>query len=370
MALELPVPEFIEVDPQAILLDLVNKYQIDAGVILQPAQIEQIILNCIAYRTQLNLEQINSAGKQGLIDYSTAPILDYLAANLGVERLPPSLAVCKIRFTLNPGHGVLTIPQGLRVQSLDGNVFFSTDVPTNVDAITNVVDINCSCGVEGIVGNNYAIGGINVILDPQPYLLSASNIEVSGGGGGLETDEELRDRYKLRLSTFSTAGARNAYKFYAKSVSSSIVDVAVKSPFPGTVYIYPLMDNGGTPPQAILDSVFNACDADNVRPLTDTVAALAPTAINFDLNLNVTLLSTADSTIVTALINDAMNAYRIYLYSGLGLDVVISEIKRLAKVAGAYDLTVPLPAANITIQENEVAILGSVNITIIGTNAG
>lgn len=370
MSLTLPVPEFIEVDPQAILLDLVNKYQVDTGITLQPAQVEQILLNCIAYRTALNLERINFAGKQGLIDFSTAPILDYLCANLDVTRLPAGNAVCKIRFTLNPGHGVITIPQGLRVQSLDGNVFFSTDVATNVDAITNVVDINCTCGVTGVVGNNYAIGDISTILDPQPYLLTASNIEVSGGGGDDETDEELRDRYKLRLSTFSTAGATNAYKFYAKSVNSSIVDVSAISPFPGTVYIYPLMDGGATPPQAILDAVFNACDADNVRPLTDTVVALAPTIVNFDITLNVTLLSTADATITTALMNAAMNAYRIYLYSGLGRDVVITEIVRLAKVLGVYNLTIPTPAANIVIGQSEVAILGAVNINIVGTNGG
>ncbi len=57
MALELPVPNFVEVDPQAILLDLVNKYQVDSGVTLQPADVEQILLNCIAYRTQLNLKK-------------------------------------------------------------------------------------------------------------------------------------------------------------------------------------------------------------------------------------------------------------------------------------------------------------------------
>lgn len=370
MALELPVPEFIEVDPQAILLDLVNKYQVETGITLQPAQVEQILLNCIAYRTTLNLERINFAGKQGLIDFSTAPILDYLVANLGVTRLTAAAAVCKIRFTLVSGHGVLTIPQGLRVQSLDGNVFFSTDIAINVDAITNVVDINCSCGIDGVVGNGYAIGDISTILDPQPYLLTASNIEVSGAGGDSETDEELRERYKLRLSTFSTAGAANAYKFYAKSVSSSIIDVSAISPFPGTVYIYPLMDGGAIPPQAILDAIFNACDADNVRPLTDTVVVLAPTIINFDVTLNVTLLNTADTTIVTAAINTAMNDYRIYLYSGLGLDVVLGEIIKLAKVSGVYDLTIPTPAANIVVGQSEVAILGSVNINIVGTNAG
>jgi phage-related baseplate assembly protein len=54
--------------------------------------------------------------------------------------------------------------------------------------------------------------------------------------------------------------------------------------------------------------------------------ALAPTIVNFDVTLNVTLLSTADVTIVTAAINAAMNTYRILLYSGLGLDVVIKEM--------------------------------------------
>jgi phage-related baseplate assembly protein len=370
MALELPVPNVIEVDAQAIILDLINKYQADTGVVLQPAQIETLLLNTIAYRTQLNLQQMNLAALQGLIDFSTAPILDYLVANFGVERLPPSNAVCKIRFTLNPGHGVLVIPAGLRVQSLDGLVFFLTDVPTSVDAITNIVDINCTCNVSGVIGNGYAIGDINVILDPQPYLLTASNIEVTGNGGDAETDEQLRSRYKLRLSSFSTAGSTNAYKFYARSVSSSIIDVSVISPYPGAVAIYPLMEGGVVPPQAILDAVFNKCNALDVRPLTDTVTSVSPNLINFDITLNVTLYNWADPTIVAALINEAMDAYRITLYSQLGLNVVLTEIHRLAKVLGVYDLVAVLPLANIVIAENEVAILGGVNINFIGTNAG
>lgn len=370
MALDLPVPNVIEVDAQAIILDLINKYQTDTGVVLQPAQIETLLLNTIAYRTQLNLQQINLAALQGLIDFSIAPILDYLCANFGVERLPAASAVCQIRFTLNPGHGVLTIPAGLRVQSLDGLVFFSTDVPTSVDAITNVVDINCTCNLTGVIGNNYAIGDINVILDPQPYLLTASNIEVSGNGGDAETDEQLRIRYKLKLSSFSTAGSVNAYKYYARSVSSSIIDVSVISPYPGAVAIYPLMEGGVVPPQAILDAVYNKCSALDVRPLTDTVTSVSPNLVNFDILLNVTLLNSADETIVTSLINEAMDAYRISQYSALGLNVVLTEIQKLAKVSGVYDLTVSNPAANITIADNEVSILGSVLINIVGTNAG
>jgi phage-related baseplate assembly protein len=367
---DLPIPVFVEANVEDVLLDLIDRYQTETGTILQPAQIEQLILNVIAYRTNLNLIQMNLAGRQGLIDYSTFPILDYLCANFGVERLASSEAVCRIRFTLVSGHGVVTIPAGIRIQSIDGLVFFTTDVPTTVQIGVDVVDIDCTCNIVGEGGNNYAIDTITIILDPQPYLSTATNIEISGGGSNSETDEQLRARYKLRLSTFSTAGARNAYKFYARSVSPSIVDVAVQSPYPGAVSIYPLVSGGELAPQALIDAIYETCNADDVRPLTDTVIVENPTKIEFNISLNVVLFDWADTTITTNLIASVLDAYKIAKYSQLGIDVVLSEITEIARVYGVYDVTVTQPLSNLVIAFNEFPFLVGYTINITGTNAG
>jgi hypothetical protein len=54
---DLPIPVFVEANVEDVLLDLIDRYQTETGTILQPAQIEQLLLNVIAYRTNLNLIQ-------------------------------------------------------------------------------------------------------------------------------------------------------------------------------------------------------------------------------------------------------------------------------------------------------------------------
>src|SRR5690606_12253651 len=128
----------------------------------------------------------------------------------------------------------------------------------------------------GKQGNGYELGDISIILDPQPYLFSAHNIETTAGGSDDESDDELRERIMLAPQSFSNAGSRGAYEYFARSANPGIVHVSVVSFTPGQGNIYPLMEGGEIPDQAVLDEVFSACNSEKVRPLTDTVMVGTP----------------------------------------------------------------------------------------------
>jgi len=112
-------PVFIENDPDAILADLVSIYQQLSGKVLQPAQIERLLLNAYAYRESLLRSQIQNAALQNLVAFASAPALDYLGELVGVVRLPSAPAVCTLEFTLVSGHTGVIIPESARVASKD-----------------------------------------------------------------------------------------------------------------------------------------------------------------------------------------------------------------------------------------------------------
>lgn len=342
---ELVAPVLLSTDVNAIMNECVAYYESLTGKTLQPAQAERLLINAFAYREKLVREQIQYVGEQNLVDFANAPMLDYLAALVGVSRLAAVAAECEVQFNLTPGHGALTIPMGIRVQTTDGAAVFATAADTVVEIGVDAYLIKCVAQTPGVVGNGYAPGYVSVILDPQVYLVTAFNTTDTSGGADQENDTELRERIKLAPGAFSNAGSRGAYEYFAKSAHPSIIDVAVIGPptiAPGQVNIYPLMVDGEETPTPVLDAVYAACNADNVRPLTDTVTVLTPVRIRYTLAVVLTLYANADATDTQALVQTAVDAFILAKRQQMGQDIVGSQVVAIASVAGVYQAAVTI----------------------------
>ena len=277
---------FISIDPVATLNEIVTDFESANNVTLSPASPEYNFCAAMAYRIVLQNERFNAAINGMLIQFSTAPLLDYLVALLGVTRLPAAYAVCTLQFTLIAGHGPVVIPQNTRVISKDGQFTFATVADCSIDANTNVVNVDAECQVAGAAANNYAIGTISQIQDIQAYLSSCSNIDVTSGGSDAETDSQLQARAQLAPASFSVAGPSAAYKAMAMSASPLIVDVAVQSQdddptIPaGQINLYPLLAGGQLANDALLAEILSVCSAQTKRPLDDQVVVLNPAQVN------------------------------------------------------------------------------------------
>lgn len=358
--------QFIDIDPDAIKAQIKADYEQMTGRVLQPAQVEQLLINAFAYREYLLRTQINDAAKMNLVAFSRAPFLDYLGQLVGVRRLTATASVCTVKLTLVQGHGALTIPAGIRIQSIDGNAVFSLDSDVSVNASTNEVETTATCLDTGKAANSYVPGDVSVILDPQPYLLDAENIEATSGGADAETDGELRDRIMLAPQSFSNAGSKGAYEYYARSANPGIVDVSVTSPVPGQVNIYPLMESGDLPNQAVLDEVDAACNAEKTRPLTDTVIVAAPTPVNYAINVELTLITGAVASDAIEAVTEALQQYADSRKVRCGLDVVKDSIIKKAMLDSVYSVNVISPASTIVVDDNEVAKCSGVTVTVGG----
>ncbi|MEL4869660.1 baseplate J/gp47 family protein [Pantoea agglomerans] len=92
-----------------------------------------------------------------------------------------------------------------------------------------------------------------------------------------ESDNAFRERIQLSWAQLNTAGARNAYRFYAKSADNDVLDADAYGPEthnrPGEVDVYVLSRTGnGQAGLILIETVMNKLSADEVRPLTDFVS--------------------------------------------------------------------------------------------------
>ncbi len=93
----------------------------------------------------------------------------------------------------------------------------------------------------------------------------------------------------------------------------------------------------------LLSEVAAALNADTVRPLTDTVAALAVTEVDYQINASVTLYSDADPTATMAAVATAAGQFAITLAAQIQRDIVPSQIIAALSVAGVYEVTLSAP---------------------------
>jgi len=370
----LPEPVFVEIDYEQILQECKEAWESVTGQPLLPAQLERLIIDIIAYRENVLRIVINEAAKQNLLAFAKGEVLDHLGALLGVKRLPAQPALTILRFEFEEQLPIpLLIPKGTEVRSSDNQVTFQTKEDVTASAGSEYVDVWAECTEVGPIGNGYIAGTINQLVNPLPYVSKVYNITITAGGVELEDDDHFRERIQLAPETFSNAGSKGAYIFWAKTAHPDIVDVAVESPDPGVVNVYPLLKNGVIPGEDILSLVAEILNDDKIRPLTDKVQVLPPEAVSFDIDVEIYLYqnfaSLAES--IKAEAEERLNTYAEALKNSLGRDIVPEQIVNLVQsIPGVYRAVVKSPETCQVLTPKQVAVVNLISVNIIGAVDG
>lgn len=339
-----PEPNFIDRDPEIITKEWVKDYEFRSGKVLEPAQIDRISIDNGAYRESLVRIEFQESSKQNLVRFAKGERLDYLGELVGVKRLPPLNATTTIRFSLqSPQSFDVEIPPNVKIETKDGKYIFSTQRTFTIRKNEIYVDAECACETSGADTNGYLADEISNLISPLAYVETITNINTSFGGADTESDDSYRERIMQAPESFSNAGSRGAYIFHTYSVHQSIKDVAVMSPSPGVVEIYPLTEDG-EPSDDILKMVENHLNADYIRPLTDFVKILKPEKLDFNISAELTLYTIADIESLKIIINQKLADYKLRLRSKLGSDIVPTQIIAiLNSISGVYSVDLKLP---------------------------
>lgn len=358
----LPAPQFIPTDPTARLNDAIATFETATGRTLRPAQPERLTLNSLAYEINLHAARVQAAMLQGLVDFATYPMLDYLGRFQAVERLPAASAQTTLRFTLAaPRPSALSIPAGTRVAG--GDTIFLTDAELLLAPGQTQGQVTATAAEPGEASNGFAPGQINALLIPLAGV-SVANVTASAGGAPVEGDDALRARIMEAAESTTVAGSRGAYEARAREVSSAIIAVGVHSPRPGDVDIT-ILTRDGLPSPELLAAVADHLSDRRVRPMGDLVRVLPPRRVGYAIAARLTLTQEADAETTLAAAGAAATAHAAKLRAALGRDVVPNQIRTALMVPGVHDLVLDAPAAT-TLVADEWADCTAITLTLEG----
>jgi phage-related baseplate assembly protein len=364
------VPEisYGDTDPESVTAGVLAAIESNLGRSLYPG--DPLRLFALAFAAEdINIRNmIDAAGRQNLLAYATGDNLDVLGDLVGVERLAAKGASATLRFTASAvATQPITIPLGTRVTP--GNqVYFATDYTVVIPVGSQTIDVQATAAVAGDASNDYVIGEINQIVDPIANVPTVSNLTASSGGYDAETDDAYRERIRLGISRFSTAGPRDAYEFWARSASAQISDVYVTSPTPGVVDVYVLLAGGVLPSSGVLELVQSVLSADDVRPLTDNVTAKPPTEAAYTVNITYYIKQddAARAAEIQANVAAAVTAWITWQRSAIGRDVNTSELIARMVNAGAKRVAITSPAYTVVASTAIATLSGTASVTYGG----
>lgn len=307
---------------------------------------------------------VDRAGKQDLLKYSYGEFLDNLGANRSITRNQSAAAKTTIRFTLSTTRDyAIGIPEGTRLTNGDG-VYFATSEYQEAAAGTDHVDVPAVCTEEGITGNDFMPGQINILVDPLPYVESVRNITKTEGGAAVESDESLAERIYLGPSGYSVAGPDDAYVYWAKTYNSNIGSVKPTAPDPGSgkAVIYALLKNGTLPGKEILEGLEEYLSVNKVRPMTDLVIVKAPDVVSFSINLTyyINRSNLAQAVTIQQEVEKAVAEFVTWQTTEIGRDINPDELRKRIKAAGAKRIELASPAFTVVGDEAVAQCTGKV----------
>jgi phage-related baseplate assembly protein len=196
---------------------------------------------------------------------------------------------------------------------------------------------------------------------------NGSNLDQIGGTFAVErltneSDERFRARIQESFEGYTTAGSYGAYRFHSMGASPEIKDVKVTSSQPGTVDIYVLGQNG-LPSQAILDAVYSACNAEDVRPLCDTVVVHPCQIVGYSINAQINIPAGPDSSVIYQAALASINGYTQSALA-IGNDINISAIHAALHVEGVKSVSLAQPLSDIIITDYQAPLCASINLSV------
>lgn len=345
MAARNPDYKFISTDSDTINTLLISMYESLSKRTVQAASPERLIIQWVTSVIIQERALLNWTANQNVPSRAVGSNLDALGdLFFGISRPAATYAVSTERFYISAAQSsAVLIPAGTRVTDQSQTLIWETTEDVYIAIGDTYADVAIRCQTAGTSGNGYTAGQIKDIVDVFDYYSSCENLTTSDGGSDEATDDEYYALMRDALDSYSTAGATGSYLYHAKAVSTEIADVAVISHDPGCVTLYVLMDSGELAGSEMKALVLSACNADNVRPLTDYVTVEDAELVTYDVSLTYYLTAGTSASGIAEAVQEAVDEYVVWQSAAFGRDINPSKLAQLLMSSGIKRVEVTSP---------------------------
>ncbi|WMJ80998.1 baseplate J/gp47 family protein [Clostridium sp. MB40-C1] len=292
------------------------------------------------------------------VDTSSGEFLRRKAEERGVYWKTPTKATTTVIVTGGEGAKIV---KGDKVASDTVNFTFLEDKIIDSEG---KIEVKVICEEYGSIGN-VPVDSIKYFPITLKGLTSVTNQNPVTNGYDGETDEELRQRYYDKVRTPATSGNKYHFRNWAKEVTG-VGDARV---FPlwngnGTVKVVIINSNKKGADKELIDKVFNHIEEN--RPIGAEVTVISANEDSID--IKVSLVVDTKNYNIENVKEDIISSITEYLkeIAFIGNYVSYAKIGSLIyNTKGVIDysnLKLNDKTANITIGDEEVAVLGGVTI--------
>lgn len=272
-----------------------------------------------------------------------------------VTRLSAVAAAGTVQATGTNGS---VIPAGRELQNTSTGVRYTVDADATIASGVASVSITA---VDRGTGGNVDTGATLSFVSPVTGVLSSVTVQSPGiaGGAELETIEALRVRVLDRLRAPPRGGTSADYVAWAKEAHPSVTRVwpSAGEMSANSVTVRFVTDDaaGGIIPDS---EVIAAVDEyiDEHRPITAELYVAAPTAVDLDLEIDISPDTQAVKDAITAELQDMIKRE-----AEPGGTILLSRINEaISNAAGEADHVLVSPSANVTHTTGQIAVLGTI----------
>ncbi|MDR0915012.1 MAG: baseplate J/gp47 family protein [Oscillospiraceae bacterium] len=231
-------------------------------------RVGSIIFDALApacYELAIFYQNLYNLTLETYVETASGAWLDSRAAEQGLTRHPAEAAVVKGVFTFTNQAGnpspYTNIPIGSRFSTLSTSapLIYKVTAKYFNNGLEEPGSYELECETPGLAGGEFT-GGI-LPLDYLPNLATANIIEPITLGQETETDDDLKERYMLKVNEKPFAGNVAAYR-----------QMRFEIPKIGDMQVYPVWNDGGTVKLSIVGT-------DNL-PVTDEILNEVQTKID------------------------------------------------------------------------------------------
>lgn len=369
-----PDYQFVNTDTETLVTDLIAGYEQLTKTTVRPASPEKLFIQWVASIILQERVMNNYTGNQNIPSRAVGAALDSLGELFHEQERPQAqAAVCTVRFYISEAlETAILIPSGSRVTDNNRDLFWETFSDVYVPIGATYVDAQVRCQTPGMIGNGYAVGQINTMVDVYDYYSACENITISDGGSDAATDEEYYELMRQSMDGYSCAGSMGGYEYFAKRVSTEIADVRANSPSPCRANIYVVMQDGSIASEEIKAAVQEACSKEYVRPMCDFVTVADPETVPFDIDFTYYIQSDAalSATEIQQKVAAAVQQYVDWQCVKFGRDILPDKLREYLNECGIKRISLNSPVYTSLRNGKDGTVPQVANVGTITINSG